>query len=184
MVVSLVMSGRTSTGSFVAGALILGLTSLGLGACSKPEPPTLVPKEAQVTAVGPAGLNVLVKMEATNPNRITLSAQSVTGKATLAGKYSLGTVTIAKPVSLPPNTPTMIDVPLTMPWADLTALGAIAQATGPVPYVIEGTVAIGGESLNVNVPFSVPGTITRDQAIGAALKSLPAIPGLTAPAAH
>jgi hypothetical protein len=52
-----------------------------------------------------------------------------------------------------------------------------------VPYVVEGTVNVGGESINVNLPFSISGTITREQAVNAALKSLPAIPGLNAPAA-
>ena len=123
------------------------------GACSKPEPPKLVPKEAKVTAVGVTGLSLLLRMEATNPNRITLSAQSVTAKAKLDGKWDVGTITISKPVVLPPNAPTMIDVPLTMPWTDVSALGALASATGPVPYVVEGTVAVGGEKLNVDLPF-------------------------------
>jgi len=140
-----------------------------------------VPKEAKVTAVGPAGLNVSLLMEATNPNRVTLSAQSVTGKATLDGKWSLGTVTVQKPVVLPPNTPTMIDVPMTVPWTDVKALSAIAVAPGPVPYAIDGTVTFGGEKLNVDLPFHLEGTITREQLAGAAIRGLPAIPGLTTP---
>jgi LEA14-like dessication related protein len=160
-----------------------GLAGAFLAAgCSKPEPPTLEPKEARVTAVGPAGVDLLLRMEATNPNRITLSAQSVTGKAKLDGKWDLGTVTISKPVVLPPNVPTMIDVPMTLPWTDMKALGTLATATAPVPYVVEGTITVGGERLNVNLPFTISGTITREQIIGAALKGLPAIPGLTAPA--
>lgn len=159
-------------------------SALLAGACSKPEPPTLVPKEAQVTAVSPAGLSVLVRMEATNPNRVTLSAQSVTGKAKLDGKWDLGTVTITKPIVLPPNVPTMIDVPLTMPWKDMTTIGALASAPGPVPYVIEGTVTVGGEKLNVELPFSISGTITREQVVNAALRSLPTIPGLNIPTAQ
>jgi LEA14-like dessication related protein len=153
-------------------------------ACSKPEPPKLVPKEAKVTAVSPAGLSLLLRMEATNPNRVTLSAQSVTGKAKLDGKWDVGTVTIAKPVVLPPNVPTMIDVPLTMPWKDVTVLGALATAPGPVPYVVEGTVTVGGEKLNVDLPFSLSGTITREEIANAALRSLPTIPGLNIPTAR
>jgi LEA14-like dessication related protein len=163
------------------------LLSLGLAgallatACQKPEPPRITPKEARVTAVGPNGLEILLKVEALNPNRVTLSAQSFTGKAKLDGKWDLGTVTVAKPVVLPPNVPTMIDVPMTMPWTDLQALGALAATARPVPYSVDGTVAIGGESLNVNVPFAMTGTITREQIAGAALKALPSIPGLFPP---
>ncbi|MBX3207344.1 MAG: LEA type 2 family protein [Labilithrix sp.] len=155
----------------IAGALLSS-------ACSKPEPPKLVPKEAKVTAVGPAGLDLLLRIEATNPNRMTLSAQAVTGKATLDGKWALGTVTVAQPIVLPPNTPTMIDVPMKLPWTDVRTLGALALATGPVPYTVEGTVAIGGEKLSFDLPFKLAGTITREQIAGAALKGMPAIPGL------
>jgi LEA14-like dessication related protein len=159
------------------------LLSLGLAtsACSKPEPPTLVPKEVKLTALGPTGANVLLRVEATNPNRVALSVRSVTGKAKLDDKWALGTVTIANPVVLPPHAPTMVDVPMTLPWSDLNALTALAAKTGPVPYVVDGTVSVGGEHLNVDLPFSISGTITREQILGAALKSLPVIPGLTAP---
>lgn len=158
----------------LAGALLVS-------ACSKPEPPRLEPKEVRVTAVGPAGFDILVRIEATNPNRVTLSAQSFTGKARLDGKWDLGSVTITKPVVLPPNAATMIDVPMTLPWTDVKALAALATATAPVPYVIDGTAAIGGETLSVSLPYSISGTLTREQVVGAALKALPVIPGLTAP---
>src|SRR5688572_2919223 len=91
--------------------------ALGSGACKKPDPPKLTPKEARVTAITTRGLDILLKVEATNPNSMTLSARSVTGKAKLDGRYDLATVTIEKPVVLPPNNvPTMIDAPMTLPW--------------------------------------------------------------------
>jgi LEA14-like dessication related protein len=162
----------------LAGALLVS-------ACSKPEPPKLTPKEVQVTAVGPTGLDVLVRMEALNPNRVTISTQTVTGKAKLDGKWDLGTVSITKPIVLPPNTPTTIDVPLRLPWTNMQTLAALASAPGPVPYVIEGTMTVGGDNIHLELPFSVSGTVTREQIAGAALKSLPtAIPGLTAPTYH
>lgn len=162
-----------------AGFFVLLGTSTG---CSKPEPPKLVPKEVQVTALGPAGATLLLRFEATNPNGYEIAARSVTGRAKLDGKWELGTVTIAKPFALPPKVPTMLDVPLTLPWTDLKALTALGLATGPVPYIVDGTISIGGERLNVDLPFSLSGTVTREQVIGAALKGLPSIPGLTAPA--
>lgn len=162
--------------------LFAGLTAaLLMSACSKPEPPTLVPKEARVTAVGATGVDILLQIEATNPNRVTLSAQSFTGKARLDGKWDLGSVTVTKPVVLPPNVATTIDVPMSLPWADVKTLAALASATGPVPYTIDGTVTVGGERIAVNLPYSISGTITREQVAGAALKALPVIPGLTAP---
>lgn len=167
-------------------ARFLGLSVLALvsiTACSKPEPPKIVPKEARVTAITPAGIEVALKVEATNPNSVTLQAQSFTGKAKLDGKWELASVTIVKPVVLPPHAPTMIDVPLTMPWQDTTALVAMATAQKPIPYVVEGTVTVGGESMNVEVPYAVSGTVTREQLAAAAKKAMPQIPGLPLPGA-
>lgn len=165
--------GGVSARPLVAAALFASFV-----ACQKPEAPTITPKEASVTAVGPQGLQLLVRVEALNPNRTALSAQSVTAKAVLAGKWNMGTVTISKPVVLPPKTPTVIDLPMTMPWADLQTLGVLAMSQGPVPYVLTGTFAVGGEKLNIDIPFSIQGTITREQIASAALKGLPPIPQL------
>ena len=62
--------------------------------CKKPEPPTIIPKEAKVTAVGPAGVTMQVKVDAVNPNSYPLTAQSITARAKLDGKYDLGAVTV------------------------------------------------------------------------------------------
>ena len=152
-----------------------------LSACQKPQPPTIVPKEARVTAVGVTGIDLVVVVEATNPNGFTVTAQSFTGKARLAGKYDLGTVTVQKAVVLPSKAKTTIEVPMTMPWADVQTLGTLLASPQPIPYAIDGTAKIGGENLNVDVPFAVTGTITRDQIGAAAMKGFPAIPGWTAP---
>lgn len=147
-------------------------------ACEKPAPPTIVPKEAKVVTVSPAGLDILLKVEATNPNKYALSAQSITGTAKLDGKWDLGSVTITKPIALPPGVPTLIDVPMTMPWSDLRALGALATTKRPVPYTVQGTVTIGGEKLNVTLPYAMTGTISQEQIAAAAMKSIPSLPGV------
>jgi LEA14-like dessication related protein len=157
-------------------ALLLSSTLLGAAACKKPAPPTIVPKEARAVGISPSGLDLVIVVEATNPNAITLSAQSVTATAKLDGTWDVGTVTITKPFALPPNAPTRLDVPLTIPWTDVRALGALALAQKPVSYVVEGTVGIGGDHLSVDLPFSVTGTITREQIAAAALKSIPSLP--------
>jgi LEA14-like dessication related protein len=166
----------------VAGAVLTFGGLFGTG-CQKPAPPHITPKEARVVAVSPQGLDILLKVEATNPNNFTLSAQTISAKAKLDNRWDMGSVTIAKPVVLPPNTPTMIDVPMTMPWRDLNALGALASAPAqkPVPYSVEGSAKIGGERLNVDVPFALSGTISREQIAGAAMKSFPSIPGVKLP---
>lgn len=151
-------------------------------ACSKPQAPQITPKDARVSAVSPAGLDIVLVVTATNPNSVTLTAQSFTGKAKVANKYDLATVTVNKPISLPPGQPTDLEVPMTLPWSNVAALVELAQAKAPVPYTVEGTVTVGGESLNVNLPFTINGTISPQQFQAAAIKNIPAIPGLTVPA--
>ena len=160
----------------LAALAFSALSLVSVTACSKPEPPQLVPKEVRVAAVSPMGLDVVVKVEATNPNSIALSAQSFTGKAKLDGKYDLAMVTVNKPFSLPAKQATLLEVPMTLPWSDLSALSALAQTTKPIPYVVDGTVTVGGESLNVSLPYSVSGTIAREQIIAAAMKGIPSFP--------
>ena len=152
-----------------------------VSACKKPEPPHITPKEEKVTMVGPAGVTMEVKVEAMNPNSYALTAQSITAHAKLDGKYDLGTVTVPQAIALPPEKPTEITASMTMPWADVQTLAGLMGTQRPVPYSVEGTAKIGGEKLNVDVPFAVTGTITRDQIIGAAARGLPAIPGLALP---
>ena len=152
--------------------LVSAFVLLG-SACAKPEPPRITPKEARVTAIGPQGIELLLLVEAVNPNRFTLTAQSFTGKATLDGKWEMGSVTIDKAIVLPPNVPTPIEVPMKLPWTDLRALTALAMSPRPVPYAVQGSAKIGGDRLNVDVPFGIVGTITREQIAAAAMKSLP-----------
>ena len=161
----------------IAFALLAGV-ALG---CSKPEPPVITPKEAIVASVSLTGVDFLLHVEAFNPNRVDLSARSVTGKVMLDGKYDLGTVTIGQAVSLPAGARTMIDVPLATKWSDLGALAGLAGTNRSVPYTIDGVETVGGEHLNVDVPFHMTGTITHDQLVKATMRSVPGFPMIPLP---
>jgi LEA14-like dessication related protein len=159
------------------GALSV-LALLAIAACAKPKPPQLTPKEAKVTAVDLAGFDMRVKMEAFNPNGYDLSVRSVVGHVVVDGTQDLGTVTASQPINLPANARTLIEVPLTMKWKGAVNLATLAASKRPVPYVVDGTATVGGESLNVDIPFKLQGVITPEQLQQAGLKSLQAIPGL------
>lgn len=149
-----------------------------IAACSKPQPPQLTPKEAKITSVDIAGFDMRVKMEAFNPNSVELSVRTVVAHVIVDGTQDLGTVTSAQPFSLPPNVRTVIDVPLTVKWKSVGSLAQIAAAKRPVPYTVDGTATIGGESLNIDVPFKLQGTLTPEQLQSAVVKSLQGLPGL------
>ncbi|MGK3996297.1 LEA type 2 family protein [Sorangium sp. So ce1024] len=161
-------------------SLLLAAAAVTLVACSRPEPPTLKPEVAAVTAVTAQGIDLRVRIQAYNPNGIDLSMRSVKANVVLDGKYDVGTVTVPVPLKLTAKAWTPIQVPLSVKWQDLTGLAAMAAQGRGVPYQVNGTVAIGGETLNVDLPFQLAGTITHDQLLTAIGNSLPSLglPGL------
>jgi LEA14-like dessication related protein len=164
--------------------LVLCLLMFGVTGCSKPVPPTLTPKEAKITSVDLLGIDLRVTMDAYNPNKIDLAVRAVSARVLLDGKHDLGTVTVTQPVTLPAGARTIVDVPLSMKWKDATLLGVFATSKRSIPYTVEGTATVGGERLNVDLPFKMQGTVTQEQLAAATLKSLkglPAIPGRAPP---
>lgn len=171
----------TTLGPHVARALF-ALSALGAlsatGACSKPKAPQLTPKEATVTSVDVSGFDMRVKMDAFNPNAFPLSVRAVAAHVVVSGNQDLGTVTASSPISLAPNAHTLVDVPMKVKWKSVGGFARIAASQRAVPYVIDGTATVGGESLNVDVPFKLEGVITAAQLQQAGMKSLQNIPGL------
>lgn len=156
---------------FAAAALVLV-------ACAKPDPPKITPLSAKITAITPLSIDVDLKIEAENPNASALSARSVTATITLDERYVVGTVTVPHPISLPAHQKTILDVPVSTRWKDLSGLATLAAAGKDIPYKVDGTVELGGDTLHLDVPFHMGGTITRQQLLQATLSSLPKIPGL------
>ena len=167
---------RPARRTFHAALVAAALAATG---CAKPEPPTLRPLDVATTRVDETGLGLRVRLEAQNPNRVPLVAQRVSGHLTLAGgTIDLGTVSVDQALTLPAKSTTVVEVPLTMRWQNLGALGMLAAQTPTVPYAIEGTVTVGGERLNVELPFTLTGTLQRDDLVRAALRGIPTLPGL------
>lgn len=165
-----------------AAALTLAcvITSTTVG-CAKPEPPVLTPKDATVTSLDSNGATFQLRVEAFNPNAIELAARSVSGKITLDGRHDLGTVTLAQGIKLPAKERTMLTVPLTAKWSDVAVLAALATENRAIPYAIDGVETLGGDRINVDVPFHVTGAITHDDLVKAASRALPGLPQLLAP---
>jgi LEA14-like dessication related protein len=154
------------------------LAALAIAGCSGPEPPTLTPVSGAITSVSPTGIGLRVKLEAYNPNSFGLTTRDVTAKVTLDGRYDVGTVTIKHALELPSKKRTPLDIPVTVAWRDLAGLAGLAASGRDVPYAVEGTVAIGGEKLNVDVPFRIAGSLTQKELLQATMSSLPKLPSL------
>ena len=164
--------------TFFFAAMIVALASVGLCGCTKPKNPQLTPKEVTVTSVDITGFDMRVKMEAFNPNGFDITVRNIVAHVILNGTQDLGTVTASQPITLPANARTPIDVPMNVKWKGLGGLASLAQARAPVPYTVDGTATVGGESLNIDLPFKLEGKITPEQVQQAAAKSLQGIPGL------
>lgn len=159
---------------------LLLAAALSLVACSRPEPPTLKPEVAAVTAVTAQGIDLRVQIQAYNPNGIDLTTRSVKATVLLDGKIDVGTVTVPTPLKLSAKKWTRIEAPLSVKWQDLTSIATLAAQSRGVPYQVNGTVAIGGETLNVDLPFRLAGTLTHEQLVTVIGNSLPGLhlPGL------
>ncbi|MFO0754950.1 MAG: LEA type 2 family protein [Byssovorax sp.] len=147
-------------------------------ACVRPDPPKLTPVSATLVSISPTSMDVSVELDAENPNSIDLSARSVSAKLTLDGRIDAGSVNVAVPIKLPARKTTRFSAPLSVKWRELTSVAMLVAQNRPVPYEVDGTVEVGGESLNVDLPFKIKGTVTHEQLVKAALGSLPKIPGL------
>jgi LEA14-like dessication related protein len=155
---------------------LLLAAALGLLACTKPEPPTVKPVSGRVSSISGTGIDVEAKLEAYNPNDFEILVKSYTSTVTLDHRINIGTVTSAHPVSLPAKKKKVFDVPISVKWNDVAALAPLALTNRDVPWDAEGTVKVSAESLDVDLPFKVNGTLTHQQIVTAVGKSLPAIP--------
>lgn len=152
--------------------------AVSASACQKPEPPQLTPREVVLTALSPTGASFRVKLAATNPNGVQLSANSFKAHLVFDGSIDAGTVDVSTPFALPPKATTELDVPLTLNWQGLSALALRAAQKQTVPYRIDGTVNVGGERLNVDLPYAVQGSVTQAQILAATAQGLQNIPGM------
>jgi hypothetical protein len=149
-----------------------------LVACSKPQPPTIAPERATVTGVDAQAIHLDLTLTATNPNAVDLTVRDVTAHLVVAQKVDLGSMTLPKAYTLPAGKATSIEAPLTLPWGDVSTLTQLAGAAS-VPFTVDGTVELGGDLLHVTVPYHIAGSMTRQQLLGATLRSL--VPGLNLP---
>jgi hypothetical protein len=160
--------------AFAPAALVFTL------ACAKPEPPQITPKDIAVRSVGPNGATLALTVEVLNPNRFGMSAQRVTAVVTLASGAKLGEINYDKPFELPSKVPVTMDVPLEIPWQSAMLVTEFGKGQD-VPFKVEGNVAMGGETFQVNVPYTANGKFTQAQAREAALKAAAGAAGALAP---
>ncbi len=155
--------------------LLAAAAALALApACAKPQPPTITPKSAQVLAVGATGVTLAVTFDVANPNRFPLIVHAVDGRFSLgAGAgVELGKAHAEPASSIPAQGTSTVTSQIAVAWTNLTALTPFMLSPAAVPYRFDGNATLGGESLNLNLPFTLTGELTRAQLISAGLSGL------------
>lgn len=153
-------------------ACVLGTLALLTAACSKPKPPELKPVSAVVSAIKPDGVELSVVLDAHNPNSFPIVCSSVTAKLETQSGAALGSGSTVEAFSIPGGSTSPITAKLDVRWDSVGVLAPYAMTRQPLPYRVTGTARIGGESLNVEVPFTVNGQLTQDQVVAAGLRGV------------
>jgi len=141
------------------------------GACAKPQPPSVVPHVVRVSGVSPSGLDLDVQLQVHNPNSFPLAAEAVNGTLYGARDQKLGQGSSSPRESIPAGSTRLVASQVHIGWENLTALAPLLGAER-IPYEFRGDVTIGGESVNVTLPFSLSGELTRTQLLEAGWRGL------------
>lgn len=159
------------------GAMLLGC-ALALTSCSKPEPPKVTPRAARVIRVDANGLRLALELDVYNPNGFPLTARTVSGTLEVGKGTELGSARSEPKGSIAAKSSSVVTSQLDVGWTNVAALAPYALTTQPVPYTFRGVATIGGEKLNVDVPFAVKGELTREQIVQIGLRGLtpPSLP--------
>ena len=160
---------------FGAAALVLAVAS-----CSKLEPPRITLRSIRVATVSSQGLSLALELDVYNPNSFAIRAQNVSGTFELGSGVELGRGRAESQSAIPAKGSTLVASQLAVTWTNAAALAPFALSTAPVPYAFRGVAAIGGESLSIDVPFTIKGELTREQVLQAGLRGLGGI-GLPVP---
>jgi LEA14-like dessication related protein len=157
--------------------VVVALVALAVG-CSKPQPPSLTPRSAQVTAIKPDSVQLSLVLAAHNPNSFPIIVNLVSGSFELQDGTPLGSGQSAASFTIPAEGDQDLSATLDVRFTSLSALVPYALAAKPVPYRIRGTARMGSEHLNVDVPFTIEGQLTADQVIAAGLRGAANLPSL------
>jgi LEA14-like dessication related protein len=148
--------------------------------CSKPKPVEVRPRSVQVAQIQPQGLELAVVLDVHNPNGFAITAQEVSATIQLENGAELARGKTSAAVTVLAEQTAAVPARLTLGWTNLTALAPYAMNPRPVPYRIVGKARIGGERLNLELPFDISGTLTREQVLAASLRGaasmIPATP--------
>lgn len=144
---------------------------IGLAGCIEPKSPVVTPQVTRVTAVMPSGLDLALTLRVDNPNDFPLAVHRVQGTVFLGQGKRLGESSAQPSQWIAAKQSAVVQSSLRVPWEQLPALSELL-GRAQVPYRVVGNVTIGGESLNVTVPYEMTGQLSTQQLLAAGLRGL------------
>jgi LEA14-like dessication related protein len=145
------------------------ITNCSITGCRVPEPPTVTPHTVRVVGINAGGMDLDVQLSVHNPNSFPLAAEGVEGTLFVSRRQELGHGSSPEVDSIPAGGTSMVASRLHMTWAGLSSAVPLL-ASERIPYEFDGTVAIGGQSINVKLPFKLSGELTRNELLQAGLR--------------
>ncbi len=142
-----------------------------VGACAKPQPPSVVPHVVRVAGVSVGGLELDVELQVHNPNSFPLAAEAVRGTLFGPRDQKLGQGSSQSRATIPPGGTTLVASRVRIGWENLTAIAPLL-ASERIPYVFRGDVTVGGKTINVTLPFTLQGELTRAELLEAGWRGL------------
>jgi LEA14-like dessication related protein len=154
------------------GTVLVASATFLVVSCSKPEPPKITPRSIHVGAVTPTSIGLSLELDVENPNPFPLLVRTVDGTLKIGNGVELGSGQAQPAGSIPAHGSRTVPSDLSVKWTNVGALAPLATSPKPVPYVFEGTAKVGGEKLNLDIPFTIKGELTRQQILAAGLRGL------------
>jgi LEA14-like dessication related protein len=141
-----------------------------LVACWKPKPIEVTPQSVQLASISPDGVGLTVVLNVKNPNGFGITASEVNAIVELQDGSELGRGSATPAFTIPAEGSVAVPTTLSTRWTNVALLAPYALSAKPLPYRLRGTARIGGESLNVEVPFTISGQLTPEQVIAAGMR--------------
>ena len=151
-------------------SILLVAFSLASAGCSKPKPIEITPQSVQLGSIGPDGVGLSLVLNVHNPNSFPIMASAVNAVVELQDGQELGRGSSLPAFTIPSQGDASLPAQVDLRWTNLSLVTPYALAAKPLPYRVRGSARIGGESLNVELPFTIDGQLTPEQVIQAGLR--------------
>jgi len=147
------------------------VTTLALvvtGACQTTHPPEVTTETVTTTKITPAAAEIEATLDAYNPNKADLTANSIDSKVTIGGKPDIAKAVVTEPLVIPAGQRIKVKLPIRVEWTDAAAIKALAATGQPAPYNVTGAVHFAGKGAEIQTAFKITGTMTTGELAQAA----------------